>query len=217
VEKTVLLDRDGIINELIYFPEQGTIDSPFLPDQVKLTPYAVSSINRFHETGFKVFVISNQPGMAKAHFDEATFDSITGRIRELLKQGDAYVDGEYYCFHHPQGCREKYRMICSCRKPKPGLILRAARDHGFSIPDTFFIGDGIVDVRAGRAAGCKTVLVASVNGFLLRSLAEQNAEPDFIVRTLEEAVRVVERNTSVPHAESDRTKPASSSMPDSRP
>jgi len=194
--KAVLLDRDGIINELIYFPEQGTVDSPFLPDQMKLTPFAASSINRFHEMGFKVFVISNQPGMARDHFDEATFDSISRRMRELLKQGDAYVDGEYYCFHHPQGSREQYRIVCDCRKPKPGLILRAASDHGFSLPDTFFIGDGIVDMKAGRAAGCKTVLVASVNAFLLKLLAEQNAEPDFLVRTLDEAVKVVERNTS---------------------
>jgi len=181
----------------MYFPEQGTVDSPFLPDQMKLTPFAVSSINSFHEMGFKVFVISNQPGMARAHFDEATFDSISRRMRELLKQEDAYVDGEYYCFHHPQGSREEYRVVCNCRKPKPGLILRAASDHGFSVPDTFFIGDGIVDMKAGRAAGCKTVLVASVNGFLLKLLSEQNAEPDFLVRTLDEAVKVVERNTPV--------------------
>jgi len=195
--KAVLLDRDGIINELMYFPEQGTVDSPFLVDQMKLTPFAVSSIIRFHELGFRVFVISNQPGMAKGHFDEATFDSISRRMRELLKEGDAYVDGEYYCFHHPQGSLEKYRMVCDCRKPLPGLILKAARENNFSIPDTFMIGDGIVDVKAGRAAGCRTILVASVNGFLLKLLADQNAEPDFLVRTLHEAVKVVERTTSV--------------------
>lgn len=201
--RAVLLDRDGIINELMYFPEQGTVDSPFIPSQMQLTPFAVSSINRFHEMGFKVFVISNQPGMAKAHFDETTFDSISCRMRELLRQGNARVDGEYYCFHHPQGSREKYRTVCDCRKPKPGLILKAAKDHGFSLPDTFFIGDGIVDVKAGRAAGCKTVLVASVNGFLLKLLAEQNAQPDFMVRTLDEAVKVVERNTSIHPTEED--------------
>ena len=197
IARAVLLDRDGIINELMYFPDQGTVDSPFLPDQMKLTPFAINSINRFHQLNFKVFVISNQPGMARAHFDQATFDAISCRMRELLKQGDAYVDGEYYCFHHPQGSREKYRIVCDCRKPKPGMILRAASDHGFSIPDTFFIGDGIVDIKAGRAAGCKTILIASANGFLLRLLAEQNAEPDFLVRTLDEAVKVVESNTPV--------------------
>jgi len=201
--RAVLLDRDGIINELMYFPEHGTVDSPFIPDQMQLTPFAVSSINRFHEMGFKVFVISNQPGMAKAHFDEAMFDSISRRMRELLKQGNARVDGEYYCFHHPQGSREKYRMTCDCRKPKPGLILRAAKDHEFSLPDTFFIGDGIVDVKAGRAAGCKTILVASVNGFLLKLLAEQNAEPNFMVRTLDEAVKVVEHEASIHSTEED--------------
>ena len=194
--EAVLLDRDGIINELMYFPEQGTVDSPFVADQMKLTPFAVNSINRFHKLGFKVFVISNQPGMAKGHFDETSFEAISRRMRELLRDGGTYVDGEYYCFHHPQGTREKYRMVCDCRKPLPGLILKAAREHGFSVPDTFMIGDGIVDVKAGRAAGCKTILVASVNGFLLKLLAKENAEPDFLVRTLDEAVEVVERSIS---------------------
>lgn len=190
--KAVFLDRDGVINELVYFPEQGIVDSPFIPDQFRLTPFAIQALNRLHLLGFKVIVISNQPGIAKGHFDETMFDSISARMRQLLREGNAYLDGEYYCFHHPDAVREKYRVICDCRKPKPGLILRAARDHDIMLAESFFVGDGTVDVKAGRDAGCKTVLVASANGLLLKLLTEQGSEPDFLVKTLERAVETIE-------------------------
>lgn len=157
--RAVLLDRDGIINELVYYPEHGIVDSPFTPEQFRLTPFAVEAVNRFHDLGFEVIVISNQPGMAKGHFDESTFDLISLRMRELLRKRNTYLDGEYYCFHHPDGVRKEYREVCDCRKPKPGLILRAARDHDIALAESFFVGDGTVDVRAGRSwvqdgAGC---------------------------------------------------------------
>lgn len=190
--RAVLLDRDGIINELIYYPEHGIIDSPFTPEQFKLTSFAGEAVNRFHALGFKVIVISNQPGLAKGHFDEKTFESIRVRMHEALRENNAYLDGEYYCLHHPNAVREEYRADCDCRKPKPGLILRAAKDHAISLGESFFVGDGIMDVKAGREAGCKTVLVASTNDLLLGLLTEQDAEPDYLVRTLEEAVRTIE-------------------------
>jgi D-glycero-D-manno-heptose 1,7-bisphosphate phosphatase len=190
------MDRDGIINELLYDPEHGIVDSPFTPGQFTLTAFAVAAVNRCHDLGFKVILISNQPGMAKGHFDEATFDSISRRMRELLRKGNAYLDGEYYCFHHPAATREEYRKDCECRKPKPGLIFKAARDYDLSLTDSFFVGDGIVDVKAGRAAGCMTILVASTNDFLLRLLKEQNTEPTYLVRTLEDAVRTVQNRSN---------------------
>jgi D-glycero-D-manno-heptose 1,7-bisphosphate phosphatase len=190
--KAVFLDRDGIINELVYFPEHGIVDSPFTPEQVRLTPFAIEAINRFHNLGYKVIVISNQPGMAKGHFDEATFDLMSDKIHELLRKGNATLDAEYYCFHHPNGVRKEYSTVCDCRKPKPGLILKAAREHNISPAESFMLGDGSIDVKAGRDAGCTTILVASANDLMLRILSEQDARPDYLVRTLEDAVRIVE-------------------------
>jgi len=190
--KAAFVDRDGIINELVYFPEQGIVDSPFTPEQVRLTPFAIEALNRFHKLGYLVIVISNQPGLAKGHFDEATFDLISRRIRELLAKGNARVDGEYYCFHHPNAAREDLRIACDCRKPKPGLLIRAAKDWDITLPESFFLGDGTVDVKAGNDAGCKTILVASANGLLLRKLDELDAKPDYLVRSLEEGVKIVE-------------------------
>jgi len=193
ISKAAFVDRDGIINELVYFPEQGVVDSPFTVEQVHLTPFAIAAVNRFHKLGYQVIVISNQPGMAKGHFDEATFDLISQRLRELLAEGDARLDGEYYCFHHPNGVRDQFRMVCDCRKPKPGLLIRAAKERGISLAESYFLGDGTVDVKAGNDAGCKTILVASANGLLLKKLTELSAEPDYLVRSLEEGVRVVEQ------------------------
>jgi len=191
--KAAFLDRDGIINELVYFPEHGIVDSPFIPGQVRLTPFAIQAVNRFHEMGFKVIVISNQPGMAKGHFDERTFDAISSKVRDLLRRGNAILDGEYYCFHHPNGTREEYTKECDCRKPKPGLLLNAAKDHDVSLANSFMLGDGLMDVIAGHDAGCATILVASANDFLLKMLNEQDAQPDYLVRTMKEAVGIVEK------------------------
>jgi D,D-heptose 1,7-bisphosphate phosphatase len=142
--------------------------------------------------GFKVIVISNQPGMAKGHFDETTFDAISRKIRDLLGRGNATLDGEYYCFHHPNGIRKEYSRECDCRKPKPGLILKAAKDHDISLANSFMLGDGSVDVKAGHVAGCATILVGSANYLLLRILSEQDAQPDYLARTVKEAIGIVE-------------------------
>lgn len=191
--KAAFLDRDGIINELVYFPEHGIVDSPFLPGQVRLTPFAIQAVNRFHEMGFKVIVVSNQPGVAKGHLDESTFDAVSHRIHELLGTGNATLDFEYYCFHHPNGIRKEYSIECECRKPKPGLILKAAKDHDISLARSFMLGDGLVDVKAGHDAGCATILVASDNDLLRRMLSEQDAQPDYLARTLKEGVGIVEK------------------------
>ena len=190
--RAVFVDRDGIINDLVYYPEHGLVDSPFTSDQVQLTPFAIDAVNRCHELGYLVIVISNQPGLAKGHFDEATFDLITQKMQELLAQGNARLDGEYYCFHHPNAVRERLRIVCDCRKPRPGLIIRAAKDWDISLAESFFLGDGTVDVKAGNDAGCKTILVASVNGLLLKKLSELGANPDYLVRSLEEGVKIIE-------------------------
>ena len=190
----VFMDRDGIINELVYYPEHAVVDSPFTVEQFRLTPFAAQAVNRFHDLGYKVIVISNQPGMAKGHFNESTFDLIRIRMRDMLKKENANLDGEYYCFHHPNGIREEYKGVCDCRKPKPGLILRAAKDQGIRLSESFFIGDGLVDMKAGRAASCTTILVASANAFLIKLMKDQDSEPDYLVRTLGEAVSIVENH-----------------------
>ena len=182
--KAVFLDRDGVINELIYHPEQGIVDSPFTVEQFRLLPGVGEVIKKLHEMGYKVILVSNQPGIAKGHMSEETFNEIRKRMQEELAKEGASLDGEYYCFHHPEAKVEGFRDNCECRKPKPGLLLQAAKDKDIDLSQSWMIGDGLNDVRAGKEAGCRTILLGRMKCELCRLMDEENARPDAICSNL---------------------------------
>ena len=191
MNRAVFLDRDGVINELIYYPEQGIVDSPFTASQFKLIPGICEVINKLHELGFKTVVISNQPGIAKGHFTEETFEEIREKMKgELAKRG-AFVDKEYYCFHHPKAKLAQLRIDCECRKPKAGLLLQAAKDMGINLSESWIVGDGLTDVMAGKNAGCRTILLGSMKCELCLLMDEEGARPDFIISNLFEIAKLV--------------------------
>jgi len=129
-------------------------------------------------------LVSNQPGVAKRQLKYSEFEKMNQMVRdELAKHGGA-LDSEYYCLHHPDALVEKYRLDCDCRKPKPGLLLRAARENGLDLGRSFFVGDALVDVKAGRAAGCSTILLGHVTTFLSRMIEEEDARPDYVLSSL---------------------------------
>ena len=112
---------------------------------------------------------------------------------QLASQG-ASLAGEYYCLHHPDAADPKYKAVCVCRKPKPGLILQAVQDHDINLKQSWVIGDGINDVEAGRAAGCKTVFLANIKESKYLRLMEKHlgpAAPDFIARDFGEALKII--------------------------
>ena len=147
--KAVFLDRDGVINELVYHQEQGVIDSPFTVEQFRLLPGVGEAIKKLCETGYKVILVSNQPGIAKGILSEETFEEIRKKMQEELAKEGAYLDGEYYCLHHPEAKVEKLKANCECRKPKPGLLLQAAQDMDIDVSQSWMIGDNLADVKAG--------------------------------------------------------------------
>src|SRR2546422_5501317 len=112
---------------------------------------------------------------------------------ELRKFGVS-LDGEYYCLHHPNAKLPEYRMSCTCRKPEPGLILRAAEERGIILGESYMIGDGLVDVGAGKKAGCVTMLIGNANALLFELMNRSQSEPDFLVRNVGEAVDTIERH-----------------------
>jgi D-glycero-D-manno-heptose 1,7-bisphosphate phosphatase len=182
--KAIFLDRDGVINELIYYPEQGIVDSPFTPAQLRLLPGATEAINKFHELGFKVILVSNQPGIAKGYLTKETFEGIKNKMRHDLAKEGAFLDGQYYCLHHPEAKIESLKANCECRKPKPGLLLQAAREMDIDLSLSWMIGDGLTDIKAGTSAGCKTILLGNMKCELCRLMDETAARPDFIVPNL---------------------------------
>ena len=186
-----LLDRDGVINELVYFPEIGIIDSPLNPDQFRLLPDVAKAIRALNELGFKVVVVSNQPGIAKGKITEELFEQIRSKMKKELEKEAAHLDAEYYCLHHPDAIKKEYRVNCDCRKPKTGLFLRASSELGLDPSRSFSIGDSLMDIKAGKAAGYKTILIGSMKCDLCRLMDQENARPEFIVGSLIKAVDII--------------------------
>ena len=192
----VFLDRDGVINKMVYFPEFGIVDSPLNPAQFKLIPGAAEAIKTFNHLGLKVIVVSNQPGIAKGKMSEELFEKVRLKMKALLEKNGAHVDGEFYCLHHPEAERVEFKVKCGCRKPKPGLILKAAKEFGLKTSRCYMIGDGLTDIKAGRAVGCKLILIGSVKCDLCRLMEVMAVKPDFIARSLLDASKIIKKEMS---------------------
>lgn len=190
-EPAIFVDRDGTITDMVYYPEHALVDSPCSPSQLALIDGAGMALRTFQDLGYKLILISNQPGIAKEHFTAETHQQMVRRLEHLLDVEGITLTGQYYCLHHPQAKLAPYRLDCDCRKPKPGLIERAAQEHDISLRNSITIGDGLTDVLAGKQAGTKTILLTTVNSLTSRLIADQGIEPDFIARDLLEAVKPV--------------------------
>jgi len=191
--RAVFLDRDGVINEIVYFPELGLLDSPLNPRQFKLLPNVTKAIKIFNDLGLKVIIASNQPAIAKGKTTMELFEKIRKKMIRELKKGGARIDAEYYCFHHPKAKYEKYRVKCRCRKPKPGLLLKAAREMGIDLSKSFLVGDSVTDIAAGKAAGCRTFLIGYLKSDLSRLIDDTGARPDYVVPSLLEAAKIIKK------------------------
>ena len=191
--KAVFLDRDGVLNDLEYNPKEALIGSPLSVRQLRIAPYAGEAVKKIKALGYKAILVSNQPGVAKRQLSYSEFQRMNKRVREELSKHGGSLDGEYYCLHHPDALVKKYRVDCDCRKPKPGLILRAAKENDVDLASSYFVGDALVDVKAGRAAGVKTVLLGHVTTFLTRMVEKEDAEPDYILPSLRSVPALLER------------------------
>jgi D-glycero-D-manno-heptose 1,7-bisphosphate phosphatase len=189
--RALFVDRDGVLNDLVYNEDEKQVTSPFSARELRVFPYVDSSIKAIREMGFKVIVISNQPGVAKRQFTLAELERMNSKIRKELAKGGTSLDGEYYCMHHPEAIIRKYRAVCDCRKPKPGLLLRAAAENEVDLGASYFVGDALVDVKAGRRAGCRTILVGHMTTFLARMIEKERATPDFMVSSLKEVPKLL--------------------------
>jgi len=178
----VFLDRDGTINE-----QMGYINHL---DRFILLPGVGRAVGRLNRAGLPVVVISNQSGVARGYFPEELVRLVNRKMVELLDRAGAGLDGIYYCPHHPRAEVEAYRRDCGCRKPKPGLLLKAASDLNLDLARSFVIGDRAEDLKTARTVGAKAVLVLTGygRGELEYVLPRRDVRPDFIAASLTEAV-----------------------------
>jgi D-glycero-D-manno-heptose 1,7-bisphosphate phosphatase len=152
--RAVFLDRDGVLVEDAGLP----VDASCL----RIVSGAPAALRMLHDAGFLLIVVTNQAAVARGVLHEADVVAIEGEVERLLRAGGApAVDGFYFCPHHPNATVAEFRIACACRKPRAGLIVRAAAEHRIELGASFLIGDRMTDVAAGAAAGCTTVLVRS--------------------------------------------------------
>lgn len=159
------LDRDGVIIEEEHYLSD--------PAKVRLCPGCAEAFRQISAAGFRIIVTSNQSGVARGYFTFAEIAAVERRIEELLTGAGAPLpDAWYYCPHHTKGSVAEYVRDCDCRKPRPGMLIRAAEEHAISLPGSVMIGDKLSDLRAAFAAGCRhAALVMTGHG------SEQTPEP----------------------------------------
>ncbi|MHB8730458.1 MAG: D-glycero-alpha-D-manno-heptose-1,7-bisphosphate 7-phosphatase [bacterium] len=149
--RAVFVDRDGV---LIKEVNHLTASS-----QIEILPGVPESLRRLRDAGWAVVVITNQSVVARGMVTEAGLREIHRALESQLRSRGATLDAIYYCPHHPEGAVASYRVACDCRKPAPGLLLRAAADLGIDLGASVMVGDAPSDIEAGRRAGCRTVLL----------------------------------------------------------
>ena len=153
--KAIFLDKDGtLVDDLPY-----NVD----PGRIHLVDGAGPGLRLLARLGYRLFVVSNQDGIAFGRFPPSAMDGVRDRLHALLAREGLALAGFYWCPHHLDGSVPAYARDCDCRKPQPGMLLRAAQEHGISLRDSWMIGDILHDVEAGNRAGCRTVLIDNGN------------------------------------------------------
>lgn len=147
----LFLDRDGTLVEARHYPAR--------PEDLVLYPNLGPGLRLLQAAGWKLVVITNQSGLARGLFTETDLDRMHEHLRSELAAEGVAIDGIYFCPHHPDGVVPELATACDCRKPRPGMLRRAAADLGIDLSASWFLGDILDDIEAGTRAGCRTVLI----------------------------------------------------------
>ena len=183
--RAIFMDRDGTISD-----EVGYVNHL---SRYRLLPRSLQAIRLVNDSGFLAVVTTNQSGVARGYFSESLVEQVHERLLAWARDSGARLDAIYYCPHHPQEGDPPFRSDCDCRKPRPGMIRRAAREHDIDLSRSYVVGDTRADIEAGAAAGVPGILVLTGYG---RGLVEHGrdtmrVEPLAIREDLLEAVRFI--------------------------
>jgi len=184
--QAVFVDRDGTINRDVHYLDN--------PDGLELYPSVAESIGLLNQAGLLVVVITNQSGLARGYFDLDTLAEIHSRLRQKLAESGAHFDALYFCPHHPDDG-------CTCRKPGTALLEKAAAEWSIDTRRSYFIGDRIMDVQAGQAVGCRTILVPERLDLVEEEKKVSHVQADFECKNFSEAVEWIlkQEGLSGPH------------------
>ena len=183
--RAVFIDRDGTISE-----EVGYVNHV---GRYRVFPFAAEAIRTLHEAGWLAILVTNQAGVARGYFREELIVEVHGLLARELERGGARLDAIYYCPHHPSVGEPPYRQDCDCRKPRPGLIRRAASEFELDLPACWMVGDRYGDTELARNAGVRSALV--LTGYGRGELEHQSHawehRPDLVAENLLEAVKEI--------------------------
>jgi len=178
MDKVVFLDRDGTISK----------DSPNHIkswDEVHFFPNSKKGIKLLNDNGFNIIIITNQSVIARGMVTEKELDYIHNKLTEELEEYGCKIHKIYYCPHHPDDG-------CNCRKPQPGLLIKAAKENNIDISKSYMVGDRIMDIEVGKKVNCKTIFISSDYG--LKELKNSNTKPDYIAKDLLDAGQWIIKN-----------------------
>ncbi len=177
----VFIDRDGVINR--------EVDHLRDENQVVLLPNVGEAIKRVNALNIPVIIVTNQSAVARGFITEPQLHNIHKSLLGLLSATGAFIDRIYYCPHHPEIGSRDYKIRCACRKPKDGMLIKAAEEFNIKLSNSTMIGDSISDLQAAWNAGCKSILVLTGHGQKTQQMLEhEENKPDYIANDLSDAI-----------------------------
>lgn len=197
MQRAVFLDKDGTLVHNVPY----NVDT----NKIVLLPRVVQGLQQLQRLGYKLVIVSNQAGLALGHFSEFALVRANEFLENLLLDEGIRISAAYYCPHYPQGLVKRLSTVCSCRKPKPGLLLQAARDLNIDLSASWMIGDILNDVEAGNRAGCRSILID--NGNETEWLEGAYREPFATVANVYDAALIIASHTNA-HAKLETLPPS---------
>lgn len=191
MKKAVFCDRDGVLNKLVFREERKEFEPPHSPEELKFFEKVLDGLLLLQESGFEIFVVSNQPDFAKGKTGYTDIISVSDKFKNVIKENGIKIREYYYCFHHPEAVLDDLRVRCECRKPGTKFVEEAINKYDIERKDSFFIGDRNSDILCGRRAGLKTILVKNPDS----DYKEDENKPEFESDSFFEAVKIIINNT----------------------
>lgn len=182
--EAVFLDRDGVVNPLVFNPMTREYESPKTIEDFRIYPGTEEALQSLRREGYLIFLVSNQPDAAKGKARMEDILEIERFFADFCLKNGGLIDEFYYCHHHPEGVVPEYTKACKCRKPGIGFLELAKETYGVSLPESYFIGDRMTDIICGARAGCRTIRIIHPH---MQVDSEDQWAPDWTSPNLQEA------------------------------
>lgn len=188
MRRALFLDRDGVINALVYYRSSDEWEAPRTVAELRILPGVVEAMKRAQAAGWLLGVITNQPSAAKGKIARASLEEVHATLLEELRASGVRIEWSSICLHHPQGTVPELTMTCACRKPSPEPLIQAAASLDLDLANSWMVGDQDTDLRCGRSAGCRVAVVENPASASKRFGFEADLKcenlPDFVDRLL---------------------------------